>query len=300
MNHIHILKIEEKHEVKDYEELIKKMSDSDNVELCLSGAIQSRGFGRSASLVQFIATYVKKRTESDNTGTAVTINVNLAGKIREYRRKERSNPTRSDPIKRAIDDFASTLWGCVAGYYADKIICKDVESDLKNVLLEKIESRMKAAGRFDYKAKGRLAQVIFRIKDFHTGFYVREPAQSDIMVPAEHVKLIAGFGFMKQIIIRTLNAMNLPKKAKELLGKKTNIGSGYDLLAIILREVFANTAEHGFLSKSGKIPDKGIRVILFSYSPSLESAEIECSFSSIQHPEMKKYITNLGSENAQT
>ena len=227
--------------------------------------------GRSIAFAQFVASWAATHTS-------------------HYIRTKLSNG-RSDDLER----FVSRLHGLTAAYYANQIIARDGETNLRRELLKAAKPRISAMSerRFADAARGPMTEFVFvnRARNqFHSAVYKSTPTIPDLMDPQRHGELIVSPEEMNALVYNTLRAQKLARRDFERLEPLLN--DAERPLGHLLHETFRNTAEHAYLD-AGSIPIKGLRCILIgAHSIQPDALQPRALVSTI-HPHIDDYFEDL-------
>lgn len=267
------IRVREGDGVRDFDAHAAVAQNHDGATLQVPRSIRYGGYvGRSVAFGQLISTWANK---SDKPHIRTTL-------PRDSQEKH--------------ERFVSRIHGLAAAYYAHQITADDDQTNLRPELLYAAKPRIDAMGerRLADVAKGQLTELVFvhhAHQQFHSATYQRRPTVADLMDPQRHGRLVVPPREMNALISNALEDQHLPPSDFQLLAPL--LENRECPLGRLLHEVFRNTAEHAYLDKDGRIPQKGLRCLLIAHRTCQPDSLQTHALTSADHPNLDLYFGRI-------
>ena len=165
----------------------------------------------------------------------------------------------------AHERFVSRLHGLAIAYYANQVMARNRNADIRPRLLKAAVPRIHAMStrQFQKAGRGTRTELLFvhgARRQFHSAVYIRAPTVAELMDPQRHGELIVSGRQMNALLRNILHALNLPRR--DFARVQPLLESTDAPLGNLVYETFRNTAEHAYLDTHGRVPFRGLRCIL--------------------------------------
>ena len=194
------------------------------------------------------------------------------------------------------DIFLSSLYGLSAVYFSNLVSASDSERNIRQDMLGKARPRIDAMWKQDFPnvAKRRaveLVSVVGAKREFLPSLYARHPTLEDLLDRQSHGRLVRSPMEMTGLFVNCTQPIPVSHRGRRLISPLWST----NLVGKLLHEAFRNTAEHGYLKKDGRMPNRGLRSVIFKIHSINKDRVHELSPFSIASANADKYFDHVTS-----